>query len=80
MAVDRIKEANANGYLKDTDRYVLRHLEEKLAGRTPTLTDVQFTELINYRYGIRDAVIKNQSPDAVAIPAWLPDFREEYYK
>ena len=47
-------EIERNIRFADTDWLIQRHQEEILLMKTPTLTNTQFTDLLNYRQQLRD--------------------------
>ena len=48
---------NARQFLADTDWQVIRHRDQLAAGITTSLTDQEYTDLLEQRQTVRDSVV-----------------------
>lgn len=63
-----------NTLLTKSDWIVTRHLEEKMTGKDPTLSEEQFIEFLNYRQELRD-ITKLEDFPFISLPQ-QPSFLE----
>ena len=63
-----------NKLLTKSDWVVTRHLEEKMTGKDPTLSEEQFVEFLNYRQELRD-ITKLEDFPFISLPQ-QPSFLE----